>query len=225
MYLKRRGSPDRYNINRNKSYFKAVTSRFTSDSDHEDTTSPRSVSVSSTELPEVQKSLAVYIESNSSDTSKFLPSYEEALNRKDSTTSSTSSKTDTINSRTGKTNIGKFKILPDKMPPIQKDEKVKKISFKNTRHFSRSFDDLQSIDNETARSLSMASQTSLDSVLVGPNQIPFSRDAFGRSSISERKGRAHIDATKSEFYNKLKKFKSMEELRGIYLAVICRIIF
>lgn len=224
-YLKKHYSPNRHNINRNKSYFKAVSprpERNGGDSESENP-SPRSVSVSSGEIPIIQKSTPVYIESGNNrynvdvrssmnEKHRILPSYEEALYCRDtnSSNSSQSSRTETLKSDTTK-----FKLLPDKTS-IPKEEKIlsshfeKSLSLDSRTHGS--VNDLK--DPELYKSMSIASQSSLDSILVGPNQIPFSRHAFGRSSISERKGRAHIDATKSDFYNKLKKFKSMEELRG-----------
>eukprot|EP00794_Sanderia_malayensis_P003245 gene3245-3726_t len=62
------------------------------------------------------------------------------------------------------------------------------------------------------RTMSTSSRFSLDSLMMSPDTLPFSRDAFGRLSISERKGRAHLDATKSDFYYKMKKYKSMEDI-------------
>ncbi|XP_057292998.1 partitioning defective 3 homolog isoform X2 [Hydractinia symbiolongicarpus] len=226
-YLKKHYSPNRHNINRNKSYFKAVSPRPEhngGDSESENP-SPRSVSVSSGEIPIIQKSTPVYIESGNNrynvdvrssmnEKHRILPSYEEALHRRDtnSSNSSQSSRTETV-----KSDSTKFKLLPDKTS-IPKEEKLlsshfeKSLSLDSRTHGS--MNDLKDPEHELYKSMSIASQSSLDSILVGPNQIPFSRHAFGRSSISERKGRAHIDATKSDFYNKLKKFKSMEELRG-----------
>lgn len=233
-----------------------------SDSDVVPVREPRSirtVSVSSMEIPVMQKSRPVYIESggntynvevrnsmrSSKNKVKELPSYEEALRRRSSNNSSHSSST----TRTeGDSRNGSFKVLPDKYFAISKDEHSlnsadKKIvslesqlSEKYTmpttaelnslmnRQKSLSLDSKQEplsfldasgeyANAEMFRTASIASQFSLDSMLGGPNNLPFSRDGFGRLSISEKKGRGQLDAKKSAFYNKLKKFKSMEELR------------
>lgn len=63
------------------------------------------------------------------------------------------------------------------------------------------------------REISTCSHLSLDSILFDNHKFQFTRDGPGRLSMSEKKGRGQLDATKSKFYNKLKKFKSMEELR------------
>ena len=67
-------------------------------------------------------------------------------------------------------------------------------------------------DSELLRTMSTSSRFSLDSLVISPDSMPFARDAFGRTSMSERKGRAHLDATKSDFYSKLKKSKSLENV-------------
>ena len=67
-------------------------------------------------------------------------------------------------------------------------------------------------DTDLLRSMSTSSRFSVDSLMVSPTSAPFERDAFGRLSMSERKGRAHLDATKSDFYSKMKKYKSMEDI-------------
>ena len=217
LYLKKTPS---YNIVRNKSYFRAVTPRLNSDSDHENNSgnsSPRTVSVSSQDLPEIQKSL--YFDSNTAKpprsdslrSNKVLPpSYEEAIQRKISTTSSHSG--NSVRKET-LSDLPKFQILPDKMSNIPQEDYHRRTK-SNIENRSSSFDELNTL-GELTRTESAVSQSSLDSMFVGPNKIPFSRDGFGRSSMSERKGRAHIDATKSNFYLRLKKYKSMEELRGI----------
>lgn len=206
--------------------------------------------MSSTEIPVIQKSRPVYIEqggnmynievrnSMRSNKMKELPSYEEALRRRNS--SSTQSSTRTDDSRNGS-----FKVLPDKYFAVSKDDRRKNSTEEASpfesqvperytlpsneemnrqlmnRQRSLSWDskkepllnpDGEFSDNEMFRTSSLASQLSLDSILYGPNN-PFARDGFGRLSISEKKGRGQLDAKKSAFYNKLKKFKSMEELR------------
>lgn len=191
-----------------------------SDSDHENNSgnsSPGAVSVSSQDLPEIQKS--IYFDSNTAKpprsgslrSNKVLPpSYEEAIQRKNSTASSHSG-----NSVRKETlpDLPKFQILPDKMSNIPQEDYHRRTR-SNIENRSSSYDELNTL-GELTRTESAVSQSSLDSMFVGPNKIPFSRDGFGRSSMSERKGRAHIDATKSNFYLRLKKYKSMEELRGI----------
>lgn len=69
-------------------------------------------------------------------------------------------------------------------------------------------------DTELLRTMSTSSRFSLDSLVISPDSMPFARDAFGRTSMSERKGRAHLDATKSDFYSKLKKSKSLENVHS-----------
>ena len=69
------------------------------------------------------------------------------------------------------------------------------------------------LDNaDLIRTVSTSSRFSIDSLMLSPDAMPFSRDAFGRLSMSERKGRAHLDATKSTLYSKLKKSKSLENV-------------
>ena len=255
-YLQRGLTPGHYAVSRNKSYFRAVniqpvaTTTTDIDINEQPTDSRRTVSVSSTEIPIVQRSVPVFLDpenelrnSTRSNNSVFgggkplpLPSYEEALNRRSSSSSANSSeKTD---SRTNS-----FKALPDKYFAISKEpqntvvgrtlsmesnlpEKYflptgvdlhKQISMKKSLSLDSLHKGLLSpgagdlSETEISRSNTLASQCSLDSILHGSFQ--FSRDGFGRLSISEKKGRGHIDATESQFYNKLKKFKSMEELR------------
>ncbi|XP_065052924.1 partitioning defective 3 homolog isoform X2 [Rhopilema esculentum] len=69
-------------------------------------------------------------------------------------------------------------------------------------------------DMDLLRTMSTSSRFSLDSLMMSPDAMPFSRDAFGRLSMSERKGRAHLDATKSDFYSRLKKSKSLENVHS-----------
>ena len=257
-YLQRGLTPGHYAVSRNKSYFRAVNTQpattTTTDIDinttNEHSDSRRTVSVSSTEIPIIQRSVPVFLDqenelrqstrSNNSSVGKNplpLPSYEEALllNRKSSSSSTHSSnKTDSRSNS--------FKALPDKYFAISKEPKTaaektlslesnlpekyilptgdelhKRISMKKSLSLDSIHKSPLSLDagdlseTEIFRSNTLASQCSLDSILHGSYQ--FSRDGFGRLSISEKKGRGHIDATQSQFYNKLKKFKSMEELR------------
>lgn len=260
-YLQRGLTPGHYAVNRNKSYFRAVNTKSatttTTDIDisttNEHPNSKRTVSVSSTEIPTVQRSVPVFLDqenelrqstrSNNSCTSGKnplpLPSYEEALllSRKSSSSSSThsSNKTDSrsnsfkalpnkyfaISSKEPKSAAEKTLSLESNLPEkyflpagddLHKRRSMKKSLSLDSIHkspLSPDADDLS--ENEIFRSNTLASQCSLDSILHGSFQ--FSRDGFGRLSISEKKGRGHIDATQSQFYNKLKKFKSMEELR------------
>ncbi len=67
-------------------------------------------------------------------------------------------------------------------------------------------------DSDLLRTMSTSSRFSVDSLMISPDALPFERDAFGRLSMSERKGRAHLDATKSDFYSKMKKYKSLEDI-------------
>ena len=252
-YLQRGLTPGHYAVSRNKSYFRAVNTQpaatITTDIDisatAEKSDSRRTVSVSSIEIPTVQRSVPVFLDQenelrqstrSNSGGKRPLPSYEEALIRRGSSSSSThsSNKTDSRSNS--------FKALPDKYFAISKepkpaaektlslesnlpekyilptgDELHKQISMKKSLSLdsihrgplSPDAGDLS--ETEIFRSNTLASQCSLDSILHGSFQ--FSRDGFGRLSISEKKGRGHIDATQSQFYNKLKKFKSMEELR------------
>jgi len=246
--LQRGLTPGHFAIGRNKSYFRAVNTQpvSTTEIDITDSTTSRgnrrTVSVSSTEIPVVQRSVPLYLEqenelrnsmrSDSGNSKRPLPSYEEALKRKNSNSSAGSSTKSRNNS---------FKVLPDKYFAVSNNPKTsadktlslesnlpekyimptgeelhKRISLRRSLSLDsitkRPFtpdEDLS--ETEIFRSNTLASQSSLDSILMGSYQ--FSRDGFGRLSISEKKGRGHLDATQSQFYNKLKKFKSMEELR------------
>lgn len=238
-YLQRGLTANHYAIGRNKSYFRAVNSKpTTEDPDPNDNPETRrTVSVSSTEMPTVQRSVSVYIEqegdlrNSKRGVKKMLPSYEEALRRKNSGSSTHSStKTDSRNNS--------FKVLPDKYFAISKEPKPvaeKTLSLESnlpeqyilpagedlhkqiSLQKSLSLDSINKgldgnlSDHEIFRCNTLASQSSLDSILATSYQ--FSRDGFGRLSISEKKGRGQIDAKQSQFYNKLKKCKSMGELR------------
>lgn len=254
-YLQRGLTPGHYAVSRNKSYFRAVNTQpvTTTDIDiditNEHPDSRRTVSVSSIEIPTVQRTVPVFLDqeselrqstrSNSSGGKNPLPlpSYEEALllNRKSSSSSTHSSNTPDSRSNSFKALPNKYFViakepksaaektlsieskLPEKYILPTGDELHNRISMKKSLSLdsihksplSPGAGDLS--DNEIFRSNTLASQCSLDSILHGSYQ--FSRDGFGRLSISEKKGRGHIDATQSQFYNKLKKFKSMEELR------------
>ncbi|XP_066921548.1 partitioning defective protein 3-like isoform X4 [Clytia hemisphaerica] len=250
-YLKRGLTPGHFAIGRNKSYFRAVnTQPAVADvdiDDNSDSESRRTVSVSSTEIPIVQRTVPVFLEQENNELrssgrssggrgKRPLPSYEEALIRRNSNSSSHSStKTDSRSNS--------FKALPDKYfaisnKPQQPAEKTLSLeSNLPEKYFMPAGDELHkqismrkslSLDSvnknplspgdggdlsetEIFRSNTLASQCSLDSILHGSYQ--FSRDGFGRLSISEKKGRGHLDAKQSQFYNKIKRFRSMEELR------------
>ena len=167
---------------------------------------PRSVSVSSTEIPLKQTSKPVIIDKNNDspgsgkkhivrasilpkDTVMFFdksqlpnvpPSYEEAMQRVGS-----------ISEKISKT--------------LDSGKRLTSVSSNNHPL-------LDPEEQELLRTMSVSSQWSVDSLMISPDKIPFQRDAFGRLSMSERKGRAHLDATKSDFYSKMKKFKSMEDI-------------
>lgn len=156
---------------------------------------------------------------------KELPSYEEALRRRNS--SSTQSSTRTDDSRNGS-----FKVLPDKYFAVSKDDRRKNSTEEASpfesqvperytlpsneemnrqlmnRQRSLSWDskkepllnpDGEFSDNEMFRTSSLASQLSLDSILYGPNN-PFARDGFGRLSISEKKGADSNNGFRCECY-------------------------
>ncbi len=75
-------------------------------------------------------------------------------------------------------------------------------------------------DTDLLRTMSTSSRFSVDSLMMSPDAMPFERDAFGRLSMSERKGRAHLDATKSDFFSKMKKYKSMEDISFSKLKLV-----
>ena len=196
-----------YNPVRNKSFFKACSLSISDENKQFDSglsaeTQPKTYIVES-DQGTLKKKLSL---------SHNPPPYEEAVKRK-------------ISDRTLSCERGKIKMTPESIFAFPLEEKQKQeAKIRATFPLSRSkvFSSSQSnINNYDPSRMSIVSQSSLDSVMVGPDKIPFSRDAFGRSSMSERKGRAHIDATKSELYNKLKKFKSMEELRGLNITIKC----
>ena len=123
------------------------------------------------------------------------PSYNEALKRLSISSSETSS---------NKSSQKNFPSMDTTINPASE------ISFPEMRP-KYLIDD--ATDNaDLIRTMSTSSRFSVDSLVFSPEAMPFSRDAFGRLSMSERKGRAHLDATKSTLYTKLKKSKSLENV-------------
>nr|XP_047136975.1 uncharacterized protein LOC100212317 isoform X3 [Hydra vulgaris] len=190
-----------HNPVRNKSYFKACPLILSDENKQFDGGSTAEVQskacVEKTPVEEVpKKQLANY---------EMPPSYEEAVSRK-------LSNNNIIKERV------KLRMVPGSIFAVPFDEiqkqEAKINAFKPLARTKLMSSSQSNIDKLDSARMSIVSQSSLESFMVGPDKIPFSRHAFGRSSMSERKGRAHIDATKSELYNKLKKFKSMEELRA-----------
>ncbi|XP_065667176.1 uncharacterized protein LOC100212317 isoform X8 [Hydra vulgaris] len=190
-----------HNPVRNKSYFKACPLILSDENKQFDGGSTAEVQskacVDKTPVKEVpKKQLANY---------EMPPSYEEAVSRK-------------LSNKTIDKDKIKFKMTPGPIFAVPFEEfqkqEAKINAFKPLARTKLMSSSQSNIDKLDSARMSIVSQSSLESFMVGPDKIPFSRHAFGRSSMSERKGRAHIDATKSELYNKLKKFKSMEELRA-----------
>jgi len=206
MYLKKHHmSPLSHKVVRNQSYFRALDPPIVTgfneqiDKNIPSSNTSSSVSVGSSRILPVTSNAKNIISHMTDDKlssrTTSLPTYEEALQRntslsRSSTSSSTHSQKNLRGSGRRYQGDMQFESLPDKM----------------------SAKDMSMRDSEKRHSLD-ASQTSLDTLLMGPSHMPFSRDAFGRLSMSEKKGRAQLDANKSNLYNKLKKYKSMEEIR------------
>jgi len=126
------------------------------------------------------------------------PSYNEALKRlsiSSSETSSNKSSQKNFPSMDTMINPTSEMSVPEMRPKYLIDDAIDSADF--------------------IRTMSTSSRFSLDSLVLSPEAMPFSRDAFGRLSMSERKGRAHLDATKSTLYTKLKKSKSLENVHSV----------
>ena len=125
------------------------------------------------------------------------PSYKETLKRLSVSSSETSS------SKSSQKNF------PSRELPIGPGSDLSSTEGKSRYLIDDTIDDADLI-----RTVSTSSRFSIDSLMLSPDSMPFSRDAFGRLSMSERKGRAHLDATKSTLYTKLKKSKSLENVHS-----------
>lgn len=226
----------RQNINRNKSYFKAVgghASPKTLDGKPKDSllnsngSQPMFFQPEKTESPKIDPNISCVDGKLWAAREKEidLPSYEEALqNRteKPPKTEKSTSKHETVkfNLSASTTTNGTTTTLKNENNKNNRTSSLNKsLSFESKRRLPSETDiqldaSFSNNSNKMTRGISTVSQSSIDSILI--DSKGFTRDGPGRLSMSEKKGRAHIDATKSRFYNKLKKFKSMEELRGAY---------
>lgn len=143
--------------------------------------------------------------SNWSATVLAPPSYHETLKRRSTSSSDTGSY------------IGSFKGSQTKS--VANEERVADQDSYAIKPKYLTDDNLD--DADLIRTMSTSSRFSVDSLMMSPDTMPFSRDAFGRLSMSERKGRAHLDATKSTLYSKLKKSKSLENVHSGKTFDIC----
>ena len=188
------------------------------------------VSVSSSEIPVTQPCKTVIIERspNTDSRQRLLVEVKSTVYPKEKQLfyqdSQTMTKEGTRPSEGG--NKESFESIPTP-PSYQEALKRRSISSsENTSNRGSSFSSQQQTfqpdlkdgewrkDMDVLRTMSTSSRFSLDSLMMSPDAMPFSRDAFGRLSMSERKGRAHLDATKSDFYSRLKKSKSLENVHS-----------
>ena len=146
---------------------------------------------SSTELPPADET------SNWPAAVPYPPSYNETLKRMSTSSSDTGS------------NRGSQRSFQLKDAPTEQANGKSNLVRKGGYLIDDTLD-----DTDLIRTMSTSSRFSIDSLMMSPEAMPFSRDAFGRLSMSERKGRAHLDATKSTWYSKLKKSKSLENVHS-----------